>query len=203
MIQSAGVYVLRNNATGKEYVGSATNLRRRWYEHQSTLRRGVHHSIKLQRSWQKHGASAFVFLPVLVCAPEMAVAYEQLVIDATKPWYNISPTAGSSLGVKHTLETRTRMSEANKGKALSPEHKAALSRKGATNTPEHNAKIAKAHVGLPCSAETRAKLAAANIGKKASEASKQKTSAALKGRQKTTQHRENMRLAWVKRKAAL
>lgn len=200
MIQAAGVYVVLNTLTGKEYVGSATNLRRRWYEHQSALRRGVHHSAKLQRSWKKHGAAAFTFKPLLVCAPEMSVFYEQRAIEAMEPWYNMSPTAGSSLGVKHTPETRARMSAANKGKVLTPEHRANMSaaQKGRRPTEATKAKISEAHRGLGHSEATKKKLADINRGKEMPAAVRRKISAALKGVAKpprTEQHSQRIAAA--------
>jgi len=37
---------------------------------------------------------------------------EQKYLDSIKPRYNISPTAGSPLGVKHTAETKAKLSKA-------------------------------------------------------------------------------------------
>jgi group I intron endonuclease len=46
---------------GKIYVGSAKNFSKRWKRHLKDLELGVHSSIKLQRSYDKHGKDVFVF----------------------------------------------------------------------------------------------------------------------------------------------
>lgn len=58
---SAGVYIIRNLANGKVYVGSSVNISARWCKHRIALEAGTHHSIKLQRSWVKYGRDAFAF----------------------------------------------------------------------------------------------------------------------------------------------
>lgn len=188
MLKSSGIYQIRNTVNGEVYVGSATSLRRRWYEHQSCLRRGVHHAVTLQRSWKKNGEVAFVFEPLLACAKGMLLFYEQRAIDVLRPKYNMSRTAGNCLGVKHSDETRARMSAVNKGKKITPAHHAAMlaGRIGTKNTPEHNAKIAAAARGRPCSAETKAKLAAHNAGKVLPLETREKISAALRGKPHNT-----------------
>lgn len=182
--QLPGIYQIRNTANGKVYVGSAASLRRRWYEHRSHLTRGAHDNRHLQRAWNKHGAEVFVFEPLFICDKSMLLFYEQRALDTISPEYNLAPTAGSSLGVKHTAETRARMSMANTGKTISPEHLAALvaGRKGKPLTDEHRAAIRAKAVGRTCSEETKAKLRAANLGKKLADATRAKISAGNTGK---------------------
>lgn len=47
--------------TGKCYVGKTCDFKKRKYEHMVALRRGNHHSIKLQRAYAKYGESSFYF----------------------------------------------------------------------------------------------------------------------------------------------
>lgn len=53
----AGCYLIRNNASGRVYVGSTAAHRRglagRAYNHRLTLRQGTHCNIHLQRAWNK------------------------------------------------------------------------------------------------------------------------------------------------------
>src|SRR5215468_7946604 len=60
-LSASGIYRIKNVVSGRVYIGSAVNLPSRWKLHRSLLRRGKHHSRSLQRSWCKHGATAFVF----------------------------------------------------------------------------------------------------------------------------------------------
>lgn len=56
------VYKIINTVNNKFYVGSTKNFVRRKGQHLSELRRGVHHSIVLQRAWDKYGESNFIFV---------------------------------------------------------------------------------------------------------------------------------------------
>jgi predicted GIY-YIG superfamily endonuclease len=49
----SGIYKIVNTKTGKIYIGSAQNIKCRFGNHLSELRRGVHHSIHLQNSYNK------------------------------------------------------------------------------------------------------------------------------------------------------
>lgn len=44
---TSGVYAITNTATGKRYIGSAVNIKKRWREHLHNLRKNKHHSKKL------------------------------------------------------------------------------------------------------------------------------------------------------------
>lgn len=43
------------------YIGESVDIKSRWYTHKSELRRGVHHSERLQKEWKKYGEKAFRF----------------------------------------------------------------------------------------------------------------------------------------------
>ena len=78
---NCGVYQIKNTINGKRYIGSSNQVKRRFYLHKWDLRRGKHHSITLQRSWDKHGKAAFLFKPILYCSVDDLHFYEQLFLD--------------------------------------------------------------------------------------------------------------------------
>jgi hypothetical protein len=55
------VYRILNTITGKSYVGISHNAKRRKKNHFERLKAGIHHSSKLQNSFNKHGELAFQF----------------------------------------------------------------------------------------------------------------------------------------------
>lgn len=55
----SGVYAIRCPAGA--YVGRTRDMRVRWANHRAVLRRGKHHSRRLQAAWDKYGESAFQF----------------------------------------------------------------------------------------------------------------------------------------------
>ena len=129
------IYQIRCLTNGKVYVGSAVNPRNRWMAHRTCLRGGTHHSRYLQHSWDKYGEDAFVFEiiePVLFT--EDLIVREQHWIDVLraadrKHGFNLSPTAGSTLGVKATNETRAKLSAVSKVRAATPAERARKSKK--------------------------------------------------------------------------
>jgi len=124
MTKASGIYQIRNTVNGKRYVGSAVCIRSRVQQHKRQLKAGRHHSVKLQNSWRKHGPKAFVFEPMLICATSDLLFYEQRAIDTLKGYtdgYNCAPTAGNQTGLKHTKESRRKMSETRTGAKRTPE----------------------------------------------------------------------------------
>jgi group I intron endonuclease len=129
MIDRSGVYKIINVVNGRVYVGSAARtFRGRWFGHINSLRAGVHSNSYLQRAWNKYGEEAFVFWIVETCPSEKCVEREQVWIDATQSFkrnkgYNISPSAGSLLGIKYEGKALENIKKANKGKNKGRKHR--------------------------------------------------------------------------------
>lgn len=163
---SAGVYKI-TAPSGRIYIGSAVNFDSRWRVHRHHLRKGTHHSPPLQAAWHKYGED-LKFERLLICAPEHAVMYEQIVIDALRPQMNVCPVAGSTLGYRHTDEVKAKFSQRLR-RQYTPEQRAEQSRKMRRPlAPEH-------------AAATRAR-AELRRGTKLEEGTKEKIRQALKGR---------------------
>lgn len=106
----SGIYLIRCTATKRVYVGSAVDLKRRWTDHRRDLRNGVHHSAKLQRAWNRFGADAFSFEPVLSCDVGLLKDCEQELLNfygGARHCFNISDsTIAPMLGRKMTAEAK-------------------------------------------------------------------------------------------------
>lgn len=61
MEQKGVVYAIINSVNNKRYVGSTFNIKERWKYHSYLLKKGKHHSIALQRAYNKYGENAFRF----------------------------------------------------------------------------------------------------------------------------------------------
>lgn len=167
--KNCGIYKITNTVTGKFYIGSAVNIKRRWAIHRSRLGANTHVNRHLQNSWNKHGEDSFTFEVLEYCEKKRLIEREQFYIDNEKPAYNISPTAGNRLGVESTDETKRKISEARKGKVKSDESKRKMSEAkmgnqyslGFKHTDETKRKISEARKGKPLSEEHKRKLSEA------------------------------------------
>lgn len=108
-----GIYEIVNTVNGKRYVGSAASFASRWRVHRHHLRKGKHHSVALQRAWDKYGEGSFIFRAIEHCGKSDLIVREQYHIDQGCD-YNCSPTAASSLGITRTDATKEAVRIASK-----------------------------------------------------------------------------------------
>lgn len=155
----SGVYEIKNTENGHRYVGSSVNIGKRWGEHANDLRNNSHHSEHLQRAWNKYRADAFEFRILVYCEPFELLRYEQAFINRLNPEYNCSHIAGSTLGFRHSNETKKKMSESHKN--LKP---SAMTRIKLSAAQMGNKKF----LGRHHSQETREKISTIKLGKKRS-----------------------------------
>lgn len=118
MNNSSGIYSI-TSPSGKLYIGSAVHFIRRRGIHLHALRHGKHHSSILQKAFDKYGEKEISFEQILFCEPKDLLFYEQLILDAFKPEYNICKVAGSSLGLKRSAETKQKLSKFRTGSVMS------------------------------------------------------------------------------------
>lgn len=183
----SGIYQITNAVNGKRYIGSAVDLKRRRRDHLTRLHHNQHHNQHLQRAFDKHGEASFLF-SVLEAVDDVSrlILREQYYLDTLNPEYNICPTAGSPLGIRHTKEARARMSIAkagernpNFGKRLSADQRKKISEalSGRPPSKERLAKISgerSPNYGKHLSVETCAKMSMAHMGHVVSEETRQK-----------------------------
>lgn len=114
-----GIYKITNIITNKIYIGSAMNIYERYINHISMLRNNSHHSIHLQRAFNKYGENNFTFEIIEQCEENELISREQYYLNTLlfaqefikngdkrfiKLGYNIKPSAGSNKGYKMTDE---------------------------------------------------------------------------------------------------
>jgi group I intron endonuclease len=106
-LNQSGIYQIRNIKNDKIYIGSTINFKNRFYQHIRELNKGIHHSAKLQKSWNIHSQDNFVF-EVLEIANnldrESLYELEQKYLDEFKPYemgFNINPV------VNEIIDNRT------------------------------------------------------------------------------------------------
>lgn len=174
---AAGIYVIRNTATGEFYIGSSVRLASRLSYHRQLLRRGKHDNKRLQTSW---GAFAGAFVFELLCIlPESEIrATEQRMLDrlARRPdCFNESTVVGGF--PEWTPERREAARQRARNRERKPWSAESRARLSATKRlrcadPEIRALEAAKFAGAPKgflgkrhSPEARAKLAAKTKGR--------------------------------------
>lgn len=176
------VYKIENFVNNKVYIGSTSNFKMRLRNHFSELRNNKHHSIHLQRSWNKYGKNAFKisiieeikFSTVHTDSEiKQILSYrEQSYINMydscnDKFGYNIYPSAYSCLGVKRSEELKKHLSVTNKKIIQSAAWKNKLRNnikiaqqvlRNTVRTKEWSEKIGNSHRNKPISQENRIKI---------------------------------------------
>jgi len=171
--KETGIYKITNLVSGKFYIGSATNIRVRIYEHNRLLNKGIHPNNHIQRAWTKYGPENFRFDIVEYCHVKELILREQYYMDLYRVvefGYNINPMAGlTRLGVKLTDKQVEANRERNKGRKHSEETKKKMSftqtgkkRRPFTELAKQNmSKGQKGKARGPISEETRKKMSLA------------------------------------------
>lgn len=110
---TSGVYLVKCLSNGRQYVGSSSDIRKRWKEHRYDLRHGKHHNRHWQNAWNKYGESQFAWsmLEETPCDDRIIRQREQHWITTLRPEFNVSEYAfPTRLGATASDETKRRMS---------------------------------------------------------------------------------------------
>lgn len=167
----SGIYKITNVLNGEFYIGQSKDVNIRLKHHYKRLQANGHKNKHLQYAWNLYGECNFIFTHLLYCETYELTRYEQAFVNILKPQYNILiECVDSSLGYKHSEETKKLLSEMKTGKAGSlhtEEYKKYMSEinKGRVFSEEHNKKISESRKGKPTT-----------LGRKHSEETKKKIS---------------------------
>lgn len=154
---NCGIYEIVNKVNGHKYVGSSTNIQKRWKQHINALKRKDHHNKYLQRAWNKYGKKTFIFRVLVYLEPKETVRIENLLLSLGKYEYNIATDATKPLlGKSFSKEHRKSLSNSLTGRNLSESHKQHISKVtsgkkhpmwGKHHTKEAKQKISRANKG--------------------------------------------------------
>ena len=122
-----GIYKIENKITKDFYIGSSNNIEKRFYFHKWSLKNKNHHSIVLQRAFNKYGEENFEFIILEKCSKEELISKEQVYLDTLNPIYNINKIAENCTGRILPQKSRNKISIKNKGRKHSAETRKKLS----------------------------------------------------------------------------
>lgn len=187
----SGIYRIFCTESKKSYIGQSINIDNRIGVHFHFLRKQKHPNRHLQSAFDKYGESCFTSSILEVCDHENLTEREQYWMEVCgyENLYNLSPSAGTTLGFRHSQESIQKMSQSKKGKC--PVNKGQPSKlRGRQLSEEHKAKISESHKG-----KVRPKFDNKWIDN---------LSKAHKGRKHTEESKQRMKIAqkkaWEKRK---
>lgn len=200
-MKEAGIYVIRRIGTDQCYVGSSSNVHRRWTAHRRELRQGTHHAQRLLNAWAKYGEDSFEFAMLElvngegVALRDALLLREQAWMDKLRPCFNTVPAAGSTLGFKMPREVVERHRQQLTGRRAPPaeaERLRALAL-GVKRGPETVEKLRQAGLrrGMPIKAIENS--AAARRGKPLAPEHVEKVRATSTGRKHSLEVLERMR----------
>ncbi len=200
----SGVYTITCTANGRVYVGSSINIEKRFAYHVWQLRSGVHENRHLLNAWNKYGEAAFVFRMIeAVPGPDRLIEREQFWMGRLSPGrtgFNIRQVADSNLGLKHSEETKRKISDSQRGQKRGPiseEHKRKLNDawRGQKHSEETKQKLSEINHGRKHSEESRRNMSAAHLGKKTgprSEEHQRKLNEAHRGQKRSEESKRKM-----------
>jgi len=113
----SGIYKITNLINDKIYIGRSVNLKSRKSKHKTKISNTI-----ISRAIRKYGHDNFLFEVIEYCEIDKLVEREGYYLDLLQPFrenngYNIlkDSSIGGWLGMLHTSEARSKMSESKKG----------------------------------------------------------------------------------------
>jgi group I intron endonuclease len=149
----SGIYKLIIN--NKSYIGSAKNIGIRLSKHLLDLERDNHHSIYLQRAWNKYQTISIEIIEFC----NNLIEKEQYYLDELKPEYNLCSIAQNCSGINRTDEHKNKISQHHKDNKEYWEE--IYKNRNLKHTQETKNKISEKSKGKIFSKETRIKLSKA------------------------------------------
>ncbi len=114
-----GIYKLTNTITNESYVGSSINLTsriRKYYSFKYIKNKALNSGSRISKAIFNYKINNFKFEILEYCNKESLIEKEQYYIDKLSPKYNVLKFAGSSLGFKHSIETKLKLKARNSNK---------------------------------------------------------------------------------------
>ena len=119
-VNFGGIYCIKNVINNKLYIGSAISIRNRTKNHRKLLTANKHPNKHLQAAWNNCAIDFEFYVIEIINDQSKLLEREQYWIDfyqstVNTKGYNRRLKVNSNLGLKPSIETRTKMSKAQMG----------------------------------------------------------------------------------------
>jgi len=150
----SGVYKIVCIPSGKIYVGSSYNIKKRIKTHFYQLSKRKHRNPHLQSAFSLHGETNFSWEVLEYCEVNQLLKCEQIWLDSTQCYnrdigFNNCIKSDRPLGYKHTEENKAIMSKMKKGLKRSKEsiEKGRIANTGKKRTDTQKAQMSECKMG--------------------------------------------------------
>ena len=151
----SGIYKLTIN--NKFYIGSSKNIGIRLSKHLLDLERNLHHSIYLQRAWNKYQNINIEIIEIC----DNTIEREQYYINTLQPHFNLCKNATNCNGIKRSENHKNKISEHHKNNKEYWDN--VYANRIINHSDETKEKIRTASIGRQFSKETRNKISKAKV----------------------------------------
>jgi group I intron endonuclease len=115
-MKTTGIYQIINIINNHSYIGSSKNIYKRWKTHLRALKNNKHHSIYLQRAYNKYGIDSFNL--IIIEQTNKLFKQEKYWINKLSPEYNVGSVGGGDnisnhpnleqIRKKHSINSKAR-----------------------------------------------------------------------------------------------
>lgn len=119
----SGIYAIYSPSNNRTYIGSSSDIERRWTEHRRQLRGKRHTNVHLQRAFNKYGEKEFIYTILERCNINLLLEREQVWLAKTTNKYNICETVDPKNPIRKSEETKQKISKTRTGMKFSDEHR--------------------------------------------------------------------------------
>lgn len=161
-----GIYAITHTQSKRTYVGSSSNIKRRFVSHRHSLRHNKHPNKHLQNCWNLYGEDAFTFeiIEILDSIDQLELREEywiqELGASNRVGGFNVRLEAKSNRGYVPSETLKQRWREANQNRPCLPDTRKKLSKAGMNHIVTENTrrKIGQALQGRKRSSDAVAKM---------------------------------------------
>lgn len=186
-IKESAAYIILNVSDGEFYIGSSSNVYFRILQHRCELNGNKHQSKKLQKSFNSTENHLFHISVIFTKDTEESLNIEQLLLEKfylNNKCCNSHPNSRSSLGAKHSDETKNKISKIVSGREVSiaTRQKLSIVNKGKKLSDAHRLKMSIVAKNRLVDYARLERMSKGNIGRKHSEETLHKKSLSASNR---------------------